>query len=92
MPCKLGDELCGCNTREKQFCKNWEPGRGSKYFHCSRFIATRASCDKPPSACQGCVEHIEKLPRREGVIDWSDKDQVRERRRNYMKTYRRRAK
>ncbi len=89
MPCKLGD-LCTCSSDQKQFCKNWEPGRGSKYYRCSRFVATRASCDKPRSACKSCAHFMGKLPRRESVIDWKDHDQVRERRRRYMREYRRR--
>lgn len=88
MPCKLGT-LCDCSMEQRQFCRNWEPGRGSKYFRCSRFISTRASCDKPASACRGCTHHIDKLPRREGTINWSDPEQVRAHRRAYMRRYRR---
>jgi len=87
MPCKLGTS-CTCSSEQKQFCKNWEPGRGSKYFKCSRFIATRASCDKPKSACKTCKHFISQLPRRECKVNWRDKEQVRIHRAAYMRRYR----
>jgi len=88
VPCNLG-KLCTCSSEQKQFCKNWEPGRGSKYYKCARFISARASCDKPKSACKTCAHHIAKLPRRESTIDWSDPEQRRAYRAKYMRGYRR---
>jgi len=88
MPCKLGKESCVCSNEQKQFCKNWEPGRGTKYYKCARFLNTRATCDKDQEACLSCPHFIGDLPKREARIDWSDPEAVRQHRAKYMRDYR----
>jgi hypothetical protein len=87
MPCRLGSS-CECSTAQKSMCKNWEPGRGSKYYRCGRFISTRATCQLPNGSCASCEWFIKELPKAESTINWDDPDAVRAHRAAYMRDYR----
>jgi len=89
MPCELL-EACHCASSEKPTCRNWIPGRGSRYAKCARFLATRATCDLPRTACQTCQHFVAKLPGRERIVNWLSPEAKKVYHTQYMKTYRKR--
>lgn len=77
MPCDL-QKSCLCKSSEREQCTHWNPAPGSRYSKCSRYLASRISCDLPHDACKECPFFISEKPRRSSKIDWTDKDAVRE--------------
>lgn len=88
-------EIGGCDQRSPSVCPtctHWTPSRGSRYYLCARFTASRITCDLPQSACETCEYYEGEIAKEMGKgrpnmsgIDWDDPEEVRRYYRNKMR-------
>jgi len=92
--CALG----GCENRGPEkcpLCKHYTPSRGSRYYYCARYTASRVTCDKDHDECQTCTYYEggegfgSGRPNFSGV-DWQDPEERAAYMRKYMREYRKR--
>ena len=80
-------EIGGCIDKGKvncPKCTHWSPSRGSKYYFCAQFEATKATCDLPSGSCETCDYYEGEVLKGLGAgrpnilgINWTDPDDVR---------------
>lgn len=96
--CELGEECRCLNPQERPMCKHWTPSRGSKYYYCARYTASRVTCDLLRTACATCSyfegASAQGDPGRPNMtgIDWEDLDDRAAYMRDYMRRKRKQGK
>lgn len=87
MGCERG-ESCTCKRPERPKCRFWHPTPNSKYYRCSRYINSRATCDLPKDTCASCPFFLGKFkPGPEPTLDKSPEG-FKSYRARYMRAYR----